>query len=390
MTTYRLFPSVAGPATPSANTGPFLAGVVFTLTTGGTWFDGYWWWVCDTGQQTSPQQFALWQVYTDATGSLITSGTVTSSGLTPGQWNWVPLPEPVPLSIGATYVAATGFTGAFPSSTSEFGAGDQYSAGIVAGPLTGYSDQGGSLPSPFSVNQGSFSVASSSPTAVMPAYGFDADNFWIDVQVSDTAPAGSSYRLWPNYPTPPNVVSIDTGAQTSGTEFWLSESCNLDNIWFYSPPGVAVLPTRCAIWDVSTQGVVAGSDNSSPAWSGAAGSGWVSCAYSGVTLPPGKYKSSMFYGGGQTFYTEDVDYFSTGAGGNGIVAGPLTCPNVANAAPPGNSTYQDGPWSYPDTFDNKDDGENRWIDAEVTPVGSSSPPPPPPAANSGAFLTFFP
>ena len=400
MTTYRLFPSTAGPAVPASYTGPFVAGMVFTLTSGGTWFDGYWWWVCDSGQSTAAQKFALWQVYTNATGSLISGATVTSGALTAGQWNYVPLPAPVPLSIGATYVAATGFSNSFPATGNAFGSGGPYSGGIVTGPLSAYSDQNGTLPAPFSVNQGSFSVASSDPTAVMPAYGYQSDNFWMDIQVTDVAPPGGSYRLWPNYPVPPNVVSIDTGEQTSATEFLLSEPCTLNKIWWYSPPGVSVLPSRCAIWNVSTQSVVAGTDNSSPSWSGPAGSGWVSCAYNGITLPAGDYKVSAFYGGGQEFYTEDVLYFSTGPGRNGIKAGPLSSPNAANTTPPGNSTYQDGPFAYPNAFDDKDSGENRWIDVEVTEASSSSQSPspspsasssaPPPTANSAAFLAFFP
>ena len=318
-----------------------------------------------------------------------------SGNLTAGQWNYVPLPAPVPLAIGATYIAATGFSDGFPITNNSFGSGDPYGSGIVHGPLSAYSDQSGTRPAPFSVNQGSFSVAGSDPTAVMPAYGFDSGNFWMDVQVDDAAPAGASYRLWPNYPTPPNAVSIDTGQQTTGTQFLLSETCTLNNIWFYSPPGVSVLPSRCAIWNVATKAMAAGTDNASPAWSGAAGSGWVACAYSGITLPAGNYKSSVYYGGGEKYYTEDVYYFGSGPGANGITAGPLSSPNVANAAScisnslgtavTGNSTYQDGAFAYPDTFDTKDDGENRWVDVEVTPGAATAV-----AVNSSAFLAFFP
>lgn len=397
MTTYRLFSSTDGPPSAVSYGGPFIAGVAFKVTTGGVWFDGYWWWVCASGQPTSPQKFALWQVYADATGTLVSSATATSGALTSGQWNYVPLPTPVPLAAGVAYIAATGFTGGFPDTNSQFGGGAAYSAGITNGPLTAYSDQSGTMPAPFSVDQGPFSVAGTDPTATMPAYGSDSSNFWMDVQVTDTAPTGASYRLWPNYPTPPNALSIDTGQQTSATEFKLSQPCTLNNIWFYSPPGVSVLPSRCAIWNVATQAVVAGTDSTSPSWSGTPGSGWVACAYSGVTLSPGDYKVSMFYGGGQKFYTEDVDYWGTGPGANGITAGPLSSPNVANAAPcisnslgtvvTGNSTYQDGAFAYPYTFDTKDNGENRWVDVEVTPGAAA---PPPAAANSGAFLVFFP
>ena len=38
--TYRLFPSTSGPSSPVSYTGPFMAGVVFAVTTGGCWFDG--------------------------------------------------------------------------------------------------------------------------------------------------------------------------------------------------------------------------------------------------------------------------------------------------------------------------------------------------------------
>ena len=112
--TYRLFPSTSGPSSPVSYSGPFLAGVVFEVTTGGCWLDGYWWWVCPSGQSTAAQKFALWCLYGAGSGTLVANSTVTSGALTAGQWNYVPLPAPVPLAIGATYVAATGFTGSLP------------------------------------------------------------------------------------------------------------------------------------------------------------------------------------------------------------------------------------------------------------------------------------
>ena len=146
MTTYRLFPSASGPSSPVSYSGPFMAGVLFKVTTGGAWFEGYWWWVSPSGQSTSAQKFALWQVYNVGTGALISAATVTSGPLTPGQWNYVPLSTPIPLSIGACYNACTGFNGSFPDTQSQFGSGEPYSAGIVNGPLSAFSDQSGSLP----------------------------------------------------------------------------------------------------------------------------------------------------------------------------------------------------------------------------------------------------
>jgi hypothetical protein len=151
-------------------------------------------------------------------------------------------------------------------------------------------------------------------------------------------------------------------------EFQLSEPCKLDNIWFYSASGAAALPTRCAIWNVSSQSVVAGTDNTSPSWSGAAGSGWVACSYSGVTLPAGDYKVSAFYGGGSEWYMATTGYWAAGGiGGSGIAAGPVTAPGTSTATSPGQNTYNKGSWAYPQTYASGGNGENNWVDVEVTP-----------------------
>ena len=366
--TYRLFPTTSGPSSPVSYSGPFIAGVVFEVTTGGCWLDGYWWWVCPSGQPTAAQKFALWCVTGPPNGALVANSTVTSGALTAGQWNYVPLPAPVPLAIAATYIVATGVNGSFPDTNNQFGSGGPYSSGIVSGPLTAFSDGSGSRPSPFSTDQGVFSVAGSDPTTSMPIYGSGSSNFWMDLQVDITPPAGTSYRLWPNYPTIPGHINSDTSGYTLGTEFQLSASCKLDAIWYYSPPGAAALPTRCAIWSVGTQTAVSGTDNTAPSWSGAAGSGWVSCAYSGVTLPAGDYKVSVFYAGGSQWYQATTSYWASGGpGSNGIATGPVTAPSLAAATSPGQSTYNYGSWAYPQTYASGGNGENNWVDVEVAP-----------------------
>ena len=367
--TYRLFATTDGPASPVSYSGPFLCGVIVAVTTGGCWLDGYWWWVCPSGQSTAAQKFALWCLSGSGSGALVANSTVTSGTLTAGQWNYVPLAAPLPLAIGATYVATTGFSGNFPITNAQFGGGDPYSAGIVSGPLTAYSDASGSNPSPFRTDQAVFSVAGSDPTANLPAYGSGSSNFWMDVLVDTGPPAGTSYRLWPSFPVIPGHVNSDTAGYTIATEFQLSKSCTLDNIWFYSASGAAALPTRCAIWDVSSQSVVSGTDSNPPSWSGAAGSGWVSCAYSGVTLPPGDYKVAVFYGGGSQWYQATTSYWGNGGpGSNGITAGPITAPGTSGATSPGQSTYNYVSWGYPDSYASAGDGECYWIDAEVTPA----------------------
>lgn len=366
--TYRLFPATAGPAKAVSYTGPFEAGVVFGVTTGGCWLDGYWWWVCASGQSTSAQKFALWQTYNGQQGSVVPGSVVTSGTLTAGQWNFVPLTTKLPLAIGATYVASTGFSNGFPDTNNQFGSGQPYAAGIVNGPLTAYSDVSGSLPSPFKTAQGVFSVASSDPTVSMPIYGSSSCNFWVDLQVDTNPPTGTSYRLWPSYPTIPGGLDSDTAGYTLAMEFKLSQSCTLDNIWFFSASGAGALPTRCGIWSVSSQSEVAGTDQASPSWSGAAGSGWVACHYSGVTLPAGDYKVAIFYAGGSKWYQTTTGYWASGGtGAGGITAGPLTAPGTSAATSPGQSTYNKGSWGYPNTFDSSTPGENYWVDVEVTP-----------------------
>ena len=232
-----------------------------------------------------------------------------------------------------------------------------------------------------------FTTGGSDPSLIMPGEGSSSANFWIDVQVSDTAPAGyaGSYRLWPGMPAIyPLTSNGDNFEQTFGNEFLLSQACTLDKIWFYAPAAVSpsALPTQCGIFDVATQEVVAGTLNSSPSWSGSAGSGeWVSCSYTGVTLPPGDYKACVFTTGGSTnFYQETELYWSSpGPGDSGIIAGPLLRPAwLAAATSPGQGTYNHGSsFTYPLTTDSgMDAGQNRWVDIEVTPlqVTPSGPP----------------
>lgn len=406
MTDYRLFPTTNGPDAPVSFSGPFMAGILFKVTSGGMWFEGYWWWVCPSGQSTAAQKFALWQVDNTGHGIIIPGSAVTSQTLTPGEWNYVPLAAPIPLTIGVCYNACTGFNGSFPDTQNCFGAGQSYSVGITNGPLSAFSDQSGTMPAPYSMSQGVYSVAGSDPTATMPANGNQSDNLWMDLQVSDTAPDGASYRLWPNYPAVSEGglgVSNDIFNETFGTVFSLSKPCVLNAIWHYSPPGVTTLPDSCQIWDLATRQVVDGTNNTHPSWSGPAGSGWVSSSYSGITLPAGEYITSVYTVGGNRTYTELPRYFDAGgpASAAGIVAGPLTSPSQANAPAPGNTRYKVGGFLFPDSYDDEDEGETRWVDVEVTPTAGVSPTPtptptptqppaPPSPAASSAFLTFFP
>lgn len=385
MALYSLFGThgngATGPGSPAAYSGNFLAGVIWKVTANGLWLNGYYHWV-PAGGDTGPRKFALWQLSDTTHGvsqTLVPAGTVTSGTLTAGQWNFVPLAAPIGLSGSVPYVACYGYVAVngFPDTQNQFGSGQPYSAGITSGPLFAYSDQGASAPEPFTsnYNQGVFSVASSDPAAVMPTTGDVHSNFWVDIQVSDTAPAGASYRLWPDQPYPVNWVDDTADNFTLGCEFTLSQACALNRVWFYSQAGVTQLPTECGIWDVNTQGLVAGTDNPSPSWSGSPGSGWVSCSYSGVTLPAGDYKVSVFNGAGTPAIWNPTTnlYWSAGPGSGGITNGPISAPDTSHATAPGQDTYNLGAsFTYPLTFAPAANGANYWVDAEVTPVSTVS------------------
>jgi hypothetical protein len=386
VTTYRLFPSTNGPATPAGYSGAFQAGVVFEVTSGGIWFDGYWWWVCNSGQQTTGYTFALWEVITGvgSTNTVAPGTAVTAGTLTAGQWNYVPLAVPVMLSVNVGYVAVCGYTSStgFPESKDQFGSGDSYSAGITNGPLFAYSDGSGSAPPPVFQSQGLFGTGTASggnANVNYPNSGSDSSaNFWMDVQVDTVAPSGAAYQIWPSQPFPVNANNDTANNFTLGTEFTLSQACTLDEILYYSPPGVTQLATSCGIFNVLTQTLVPGTFNSSPSWSGVAGSGWVSCSYSGPVLPAGDYKTCVCNGAGSpaiwSSQTGPSYWASPGAGANGITNGPITAPNFATATSPGQSTYNAGATlTYPLTSAG---AYTYWVDVQVTPQAAAVSAPP--------------
>jgi hypothetical protein len=450
MATYRLFGDLQGPTAaipPSVTTGTILS-LIFELTAPG-WLDGYWWWVSPQEQSTAPQTFTVWNLNPNgnypANGAVVPGTTVTSGELVAGQWNFIPLPQAVQLSLANLYQVQTATLGGAPVTANVWGTGDRWANGVSNGPLQA------PPAGPNGMDQGAVATGSDDPTKILALYSDGYPFLWLDPQISTEAPPGSSFRLWPGMPVlaelpkaPGGDDNIDTTEQSSGTEFWLSDAYpeyTLNKIWFWSPtatpavslPAAALLPGSCAIWDVATQEMVPGTvqgvagpnPSTVPDWrtpdgsKAAPGDGWVYCAYEGVTLPPGKYRTSVYcYGGGTQlsydywFFVETAAYFGynlqTDAPAwapNGIVAGPLTSPNVADASPslsngtagvtlgavvPGNSTYQSndstntGTFLYPDTFDSADNGETRWVDVEVTPIPGSGP------ANRGTLLTNFP
>lgn len=420
MTSYRGMDGVSGrPGTGSTGTQPpasavsysgnFLAGLGFTVTQGNCWFEGYWDYLASNSPPAS-RKYALWTYNgaNPATGQSVISGSVVTSGTLTTGWNFTALPSPVPLGIGTPYMAASGINGSFPDTLSQFNSGDPYSTGITNGPLRIYSGPTGSYPAPSNMAQGSFTATGSDPAVTMPgspdSSGDGASNFWLDVQVRDTAPSGyaGSYRMQPSTVYPDYQSGIDNGQPYNlATEFWLSQVCSLNKIWFFSPPeATGGLPTECAIWSIT--GANSGTkvtESTAPVWSGAQASGWVYAWFSGVVLPAGKYKVAAYNASATTSWSyKRIGYFGSFTGTrqiatSNVVCGPMTFPVTANASSaykytgastgtppysdgttqPGQGTFSIGASSFPYLYVNDAGAAYQYygIDVEVTPGAAS-------------------
>ena len=162
-------------------------------------------------------------------------------------------------------------------------------------------------------------------------------------------------------------ASGDASAYTIGTQFSVSETVGLTGIWFYSAPGQPVLPAECVIYDGDTGAEVSGTLNSSPTWSGVAGSGWVKCSYDGsVSLSSGvHYVVAVYYGGGSAWYSEIGGYWTSGAGGSGITNGPLSSPNSSSSLN-GQAPYTSG--AGPAFPNGSTSGYDFGVDVEVSDI----------------------
>ncbi len=413
MAVYRLMDGLSGrpgsgPANANSYTGNFISAAPFYVTQGGIWFQGYWYWVAggSPAGPTAPQKFALWQYSSSAAGSVVSGSVVTSGTLTAGQWNYVPLATPVQMSIGSglggCYLAETGVNGNFNDTNSQFGTGDPYN-GLSNGPLAA-----GSAASPpaHGLKSQLFGLGGSDPAVTMVT-GADSggdgwSNFWLDVQVSDTAPAGyaGSYRLWPDR-TEANADTVSDSAfnYVIATEVHLSRQCTLNNAWYWSPSTAAQLATRAGVYSIT--GADSGTEVAviaSPSWSGAAGSGWVKAAFAGgTTLAAGSYKVYVYNSAASPDQWSATDlssaYWASGEGSAGITSGPLNAPQLSaastayvyNQAAPGSTppfttgATEAGQCTFAQTGGGGAlaqypylyaDGQAQvyWVDLEVTPV----------------------
>lgn len=174
----------------------------------------------------------------------------------------------------------------------------------------------------------------------------------------------SSFRVLGAFTGPAQVW--DAAFQgTLGMTFTLASAQPLLAVWFWSGTGAGALPAATAIYQVSSQTVVPGTLNTAPAWTGAAGSGWVQApATSLVTLPAGTYKTAVFYGGTQLWFSYTADFWAPGgAGSGGLASGPLSAPDYAHS-PDGQDDYNAGTAiAYPGSFNGA--LANYWADVQV-------------------------
>jgi hypothetical protein len=149
----------------------------------------------------------------------------------------------------------------------------------------------------------------------------------------------------------PNHLDTYTASLVNGVTFAVSAPAVLSKIRTYSFAGAGQLPAEAGLFDSGGAEVF---HDASPAWSGAAGSGWVHVPYS-QALAAGTYTAAAWNGAaaGQEWYA------ITAAGWGPVTNGPLSCaanPNSYNDS--GTSTFVFPATAY--------GAFNIWLDVEVT------------------------
>lgn len=442
MTNYRLFPSTNGAAAANSYSGTFMSGVCFKSLKAGCFFLGYWWWV-GTNQSVLPVECALWQVQNSGSGQgqgYIAGSKTTSGPLSTGTWNFVPVATPIPLAPHGTYVAQVGCNGNFPDSAGWWGANAPN--GITSGPLFAFGpnpNQGayttyfnGGYGCDDGVPQGCFNDAGSTDPSVTFAGGASAtDCFWVDVEISDTAPTGYNgpYDPYINFDLRADPLTSGDApvAYSVALEFHMSEPFIVNFNRYFVPPGTnQILATSTDIWAIGTNPLtgVKVLSNPSPVWtdylgnpvtggSGYSGNQWVQAAMPSTVLPAGKYKVSVYNANGALmgWSGKRLNYFSldtnsgdgynakSALGINGFTNGPLYVPGGSNAAicysygatggqtEPGQAAFAyDGNNDYPNYYVGVNSpgnnlGQTYWISLSVTPTG-----PPPPASGPMQYI----
>jgi hypothetical protein len=401
------------PTSVTSYSGNYSAGIVFQVTQGGTYFEGYWWYVPTGGDTSSSANFALWQINGTDQGTSIPASIIAWPGVfTAGQWNFIPC-NPIPLTPNIPYeaVISYGTSVGYPATQNQFGGSQPYAGGITNGPLSAY----GSTTGAGSATTGTIPQSPySNPSGIDPAYYLPTSNNnnainWLDVQITTQVPPLTPERAWPNMPAPwpaatpessnqtlgmefslsaPAMLnriwhyapygdaagdytawkqstantptSANAGTYTFGMEFAVTQSCNIEKIWFFSAPGALSLPTAAAIYQYGN--TTALEQVNSPTWSGAAGSGWVSCDLSGTTAATvgNSYYVATF--GTGTWWSYNTYW---GPSGSGVSSGPIAVPASSGSKNGQGVIFNGGSGiNYPSSSWSP---YNAWMDVTVTP-----------------------
>jgi hypothetical protein len=171
----------------------------------------------------------------------------------------------------------------------------------------------------------------------------------------------SSYSIF-NRAAPATTPTSAAGANgTNGLHFTVSQACNLIGLWHYSPSGCTQLPTSIGLATTTSTGttstIVTGDTNTSPSWSGAAGSGWVYAKYtSPIALAVATDYMALRF---RNDATNEWFVYSSGVTWP-LTAGIITVPNDTT---PGQGWYNTGTALTAPTT--QDSGFNWWMDILV-------------------------
>jgi hypothetical protein len=200
-----------------------------------------------------------------------------------------------------------------------------------------------------------------------------------------------SETIW-GQANPTGVTGYTTASQGNnsyGLYFTVSQAGTLEAIWFYSPATGTSLPSSVALYSTTTGSPGSGTlivQNSSPSWSGAAGSGWVRTAVTATPLTAGTIYVAQYYvsslGVLQGYlYTGSAPaawFPSTSAGGH------ITAPEDVSSTTYCNGPYLNGSDAYPSSTITAN--VNWLLDVEVS-FAAATPPPRPGAPARGRAAT---
>lgn len=354
MTEFRFFPSNPALTALGGSSGTqFIVALGFEARAA-QWLDGYWWLVPATGV-TATQTFCTWCLTGAAAGTVIPASVVTSAAtpLIAGQWNFIPLPSPIPLAPNTAYLAQTGYVigttftnqGAYWSGGGTAPAGISVLNSLSQVAILAYGDgtSGGTNANPWGTAQQTFLVGSGTdPTAHLATSAGGSDNFGLDIQMRDTVPANytGEFELYPNNLSGNPSVVLDLNVNYNvGTTVTLARPCPLNAIKYLVPAGASGFATRASVFSV-TAGGLGGAELyaiTAPSWSNTGGLWYRANFPVPPILPPGTYRFTVYNANGTLpggWNAKDSVTSAFGASGPlsaGITMGPMFAPPVATA-----------------------------------------------------------